>query len=164
MAYISALTAEAPLNLAILERDSEVIGRLCIGHDPEEATVYSAFVSLAEVPGQPAAHRELRFCVVEATPDGEDFRFSGTATRRYLKGDERRRVLGCIAEIARRLVDHVRPDYITMVTAETDLPQKALEKYGILCQAIGELGYQWGRGNRFLGTEIWMMTRTGQGT
>lgn len=158
MTYRSKLDGQRERRLSVLSSEEELIGRVLIGEDEEESVLYSAFVSLAIVPGQPSEHRELRFAVVEASPEGEQFCLNGLETRRYLRGVERATVLGCIAEMACRLVGELRPSYITMVTADTDLPQKALAKYATLCQSIETLGYQWGRGNRYLGTEIWMMT------
>jgi hypothetical protein len=151
----------------VLQGGIDSIARVCLGYDPESGRIYSASVALVIVPGQPDDHRELVFDVVDAHPeDDRDIEFlnDGLQTKSFLAGEDRLYALRIICLAACHLIDSLRPNVISMMTVERDLPDKALRKYHVLADAISSLGYQAGEADPYYGTRIWLLRRIAEET
>lgn len=164
MAFI--ITAPGPSDYAeinLLQNESELIGRICIGYDDHTGATYSAVAALVRHMGTDS-RREIHFDIVEAyEEDGkelENWCKDGTETRRFLVGAHRKIVLQCICMMLQEMVKILQPEVIYMMTVTPHLPKKALHKYAEICRAIHEIGYSAGRGNPFHGTEVWLMERS----
>lgn len=158
---LSEQVTSDPVRVDVLQNDSEFITRIMIGSDDETGAVFSAVAVLTSQPHLPEGQMELIFGIVEALPNvGQEVWISnGAETQGFLKGDSRKAVLNCICAMALELAKLAQPPVITFVTAVPYLPKKALTKYGYICKALREAGYRGGKGNSYLGSEIWMLTR-----
>lgn len=161
MAYVSVLN-DLELDIQVLTENNGLTATVQIGYDDETNDVFSVVAFLAIVPGKPNNHMELIFSVTRAEVSGSDEPTSyndGIQTRSFLRGEDRKRVLRAIAACAKRVIQRAHPDAISMQTAVASLPDVALTKYAILCDDISSLGYEWGRGDSYHGTHIWMLRR-----
>ncbi|MFC0812557.1 hypothetical protein ACFHYO_10600 [Paracoccus panacisoli] len=149
--------SQETVDIQVLENDMETLARLQIGLDEEEGIIYSTVVALTLVPGQPDNHKELIFGIIEAGPDGETWINDGEETKSFLTGPDRSSVLGYICLMAVHVAKAAQPDVISMSTARTFLPAKALSKYGHICKALRDAGYHGGKGDSYHGAEIWML-------
>jgi hypothetical protein len=158
---LSEQVTSGQVQVSVLQNDSEYIARILIGSDDESGAVFSAVVVLTSNPTLPAGTLELMFGIVETSHDvdGEIWISDGAETQGFLKGADRKAVLDCICTMALELAKVAQPDVITFVTAVSYLPDKALTKYGIICKALRDAGYRGGKGDTYLGSEIWMLTR-----
>lgn len=131
-----------------------------IGMDDKSGATYNAVASLCPDFGYAPTRKQLTFEIVESeqgmTPTDYN---DGRQTKRFLVGEHRALALACVSIASRALVTDVQPKVIAMVTAQANMPKKALAKYDKLCMSIAPLGYSWGRANSYHGSHMWIMEK-----
>lgn len=168
MAFImAALDDGEPIEISLLQNESEVLARICIGHDDETNATYSVFVAMVRVLGVDE-HREIHFDILEAyEEDGqpmENWCRDGAETRRFLVGKHRKFALHCICLAVAYMTRILQPERVIMNTLGHHLPAKALRKYDVITQSVHKLGYRGGRVDPFNGSHMWILEREPEGT
>lgn len=166
MAFVLAIEDfDAPIEIALLQNEDELLGRVCIGFDDETGSIYSIWAAVRKAVTNPFAH-EIHFNVVEATTeDGNEdeiFHNDGMQTHRFLSKEHRKVVLSCLCTVLQVLVQKAEPEVVFMMTVTPHLPGKALRKYEAICNAMREIGYDARKDSPFHGTQTWIMERSGQ--
>lgn len=160
MPFILDICNDEPFEIRVHKNDLEILGAVPIGHDPENGHLYSAQVSLIRLePFEGPNKSELLFDIVEANNDVSQFIDNGLETKRFLIGPDRTAVLEVIFRVTATIVSQRQPDAIVMTTFQSNLPDKALNKYGYISDAIRSVGYQGGESNSFNGQRIWMFVK-----
>lgn len=168
MAFILAASDDGePTEISLLQNESEVLARICLGHDDETNATYSVLVAMVRVLGIDE-HREIHFDVLEAyEEDGqplENWCRDGMETRRFLVGKHRKFALKSICLAVECMTRILRPEMIIMNTLGHHLPAKALLKYDAITQSVLKFGYRGGRVDPFNGSHMWILEREPQGT
>jgi hypothetical protein len=131
-----------------------------IGMDDQTGTMYSAVASMCPDFGYAQNRKQLTFEILEVEEDVIPTDYNdGRQTKRFLLGEHRALALACVAIASRALVIEVQPEVIAMVTAQANMPKKALEKYVKLCKSIAPLGYDWGQVDSYHGSHMWIMEK-----
>ena len=84
------------------------------------------------------------FGICNMEPGGtlpSDLDFSRQAVQRFIRKTHRAEVLHSVCLAAKVLVEAAHPTYISMMTFDADLPEKALHKYHRLASAFHAEGY-----------------------
>jgi hypothetical protein len=159
MAFVFTLnSSDLPFRGA--SREGEDLVAFDFGYDDTTNATYKALVALAPVTAHPPNYRELHVIVIEAERNGTINHFnSGTSTKRFLVGDDRLKVLETIGFAASKLTESCAPDILIINTVETYLPQTALRKYEVICNAISSAGYTGGRVDSYHGAEQWLLAK-----
>ncbi len=160
MPFVFEICDDEPFEIRIHKNHLEILATVPIGHDPESGYLYSAHVSLNRLePFEGPNKSELMFDIVETR--GEDIQFidNGLETKRFLTGPDRAAVLEVICVVTANIVSQRQPDTIVMTTSQSDLPNKALNKYEYISNAIRSVGYEGGEGNSFHGQHLWMFVK-----
>jgi hypothetical protein len=151
---------DEPFEIRIHKNEFEILATVPIGHNPESGHLYSVHVSLIRLePFEGFNNSELMFDIVEKNNDGSLFFNNGLETQDFLVGPDRTAALEVICEVTASIVSQQQPDAIVMTTFQTNLPDKALNKYRCVSRAIVSAGYKGGEGNSFDGQRIWMFVK-----
>lgn len=160
MPFILDICDDEPFEIRVHKNDLEILATVPIGHDPEKGHLYSAHVGLIRLePFEGPNKTELMFDIIETNDIGNLFIDNGFETQRFLVGTDRTTVLEVICGVTANIVSQRQPDAIVMTTSQSNLPDKALSKYGYVSEAIRSAGYQGGEGNSFNGQRIWMFVK-----
>lgn len=160
MPFIFDICDDEPFEIRVHKNDLEILATVPIGHDPENGRLYSAHVGLIRLePSEGLNKSELLFDIVETNEDGSQFIDNGLETKRFLVGPDRTAVLEVICGVTASIVSQRQPDAIVMTTSQSNLPDKALNKYGYVSEAIRRVGYEGGESNSFYGQRIWMFVK-----
>lgn len=164
LTFIDTIPDDKPLNVqGFTRRDgSNQVARLQVGYVADTQEIISALVVLAPAIGKGANCKELFFSIVianEATGEVDEIS-DGRQTKRFLNSTEaRQKVLGVVCTLACHLVSLERPEVLHYVSAQIDLPKKALHKYEALCKALGMIGYRGREVDKYLGNHMWICER-----
>lgn len=136
--------------------------RVQIGDDDETGDVYSILVSLGAAIAQPPQHMEIMFFVIRTVPAtgySEDLS-DGRQTKSFLDSAALRDgVLELICAVCCELLKLVKPDVVNYMTADINLPEKALKKYEVLCKALKTVGYEGREVDVYHGNHMWVLQR-----
>ena len=154
--------ATEQLSASLFEAEDDQVVSIRLGHDDETHDIYTVVVALVPSAVSPPGHQELHFDIVEyvASEAHEHVCNDGQQTKRFLHGEHRKTTLSCICSVSRELVRRAQPELVSMVTVETYLPEPALRKYLVICDAIREVGYNGGRVDSYLGSEMWILQKS----
>lgn len=160
MPFILDICDDEPFEIRVHKNDLEILATVPIGHDPENGHLYSAHVGLIRLePFEGPNKSELLFDIIETNDDGSQFIDNGLETQRFLVGPDRTAVLEVICGVTANIVSQRQPDAIVITTSQSNLPDKALNKYKYISDAIRSVGYEGGEGNSFYGQRIWMFVK-----
>lgn len=154
-----------PIEITYLfsEQDQCHIVRTQVAWDEVTGEVFSVMIVLQPAPANPPEHLELQFYFVVADEHNGDSITQisdGRQTRGIIPEVERANVLHVVCAATQHLLEIVKPEKVHYITVDTYLPEKALRKYIVLCEAICEKGYKGGMVDRFLGCDMWICQRT----
>lgn len=158
MAFHFTLNADGPL-LEMAENADENVAFFDIGYT-DEGSSFKVQVALSSVPAMPASHREVHFLIIE-TNDSHEPRVhkNGRSTKEFLQGDDRMTVLVAIANTIGWLATRAKCEVLSISTIETNLPQKALSKYGVICKRLVDYGYHGKHVDSYHGSEQWLLRK-----
>jgi hypothetical protein len=160
MPFIFDICDDEPFEIRVHKNDLEILATVPIGHDPENGHLYSAHVGLIRLePFEGPNKCELLFDIVETNNERSQFIDNGLETQRFLVGPDRTAVLEVICGVTANIVSQRPPDAIVMTTSQSNLPDKALNKYGYVSEAIRRVGYDGGESDSFYGQRIWMFVK-----
>lgn len=160
MPFILDICDDDPFEIRVLKNDLEILATVPIGHDPDIGAQYSVHVALIRLePFDGDFKAELMFDIVETTSEGNRFIDNGLDTKIFLCGDDRAAALEVCCSVTSNIVAQQQPAAIVMTTSQSNLPDKALEKYAHISNAIQSSGYNGGEGNIFEGQRIWMFVK-----
>lgn len=162
MAFVCAIDDHSDaVELTVRIEGEDAYARICLGHDDETGAIYSVLVHMPLYLPRPNG-RDVHFAIVELViEDGEELIYEhrdGTETR-FLDRRVRQVALWCVVTAINELALQLQPDTIVMTTLTPKLPEKALHKYDVICDALRDVGYVGRRDSPFLGTQSWIMSR-----
>lgn len=120
------------------------IVRFILGHDTVDDTVFFMSVSLTTAANDGVY--DLRFGIEERQADQPDWvvgtDYSIEYSKRVIPGEYRPVVLQYILEALRSIVGTCTPIKVTMQSFYSNLPDKAMVKYGRICDLMVECGLE----------------------
>lgn len=157
MSFVCTLTAEFTPPLVEVRGSSHLV--LCpIGYHLHENKSYFLMVTLDVLPG---GLYELAFCLVEydGDVDSEYQYWNSSEVQPLIPRQDRSAIRSILGAVTRYLLDSVKPEEVTMCTSEAHLPQKALIKYGLVCEVFADCGYVVSNYDEYHGQRVWRMVR-----
>lgn len=146
----------------VRKNGSQYISRSQIGDDDETGHVYSVLVILEPAIANPPQYMELKFFLAVANPKTGhiDELSDGRQTKQFLNSpDLRLSVLQLICSVSCDLLKVAKPQRVHYVSADVNLPSKALTKYTFLCKALKSVGYEGREVDKYLGNHMWLLER-----
>ncbi|WP_282077822.1 hypothetical protein [Epibacterium ulvae] len=133
-----------------------------VGYSSASDAVYKVMVALSPAITQPPHSLELFFYFVRASEEDDSVEEinNGLQTKHIIPSDERTRILDVVCRATQELLDIAKPPIVHYISGEPNMPEKARRKYGRICKAIRERGYDGREVDPFLGTHEWILKRT----
>ncbi|WP_316015465.1 hypothetical protein [Roseobacter sp. HKCCA0434] len=161
LTYRSFVNEGSPVRVDFLSEESTHSASVLLGCRGSE--FYFCEVSISPTPGFDPDTYTLTFvitCLDEERADADAERILDSYRgRKLIPPGEREKAIAIFGMLTNNLLDSHRPRRVEMCAYETNLPDKALEKYHIVCDAARRAGYEAGAADSYRKQAMWIMVR-----